>query len=193
MYKRQTKNRPTATAAPSPAAKTWDREPTTVFGVLLGGPIPRSSFPACVKPTRENDYARPSETCLQEPEYGYPIAYLKGLGISGVADEASLHLLDEKVVSVHVSFRQQTYGAMKSILIERYGPPSKIESMDVVTRGGANLTSEVASWEGVQNEITLVERVGKVDQSVAAFTNRQMQKLQQDRKNSATSENAKKF
>ena len=117
-----TKNRPTATAAPSPAAKTWDREPTTVFGVLLGGPIPRSSFPACVKPTRENDYARPSETCLQEPEYGYPIAYLKGLGISGVADEASLHLLDEKVVSVHVSFRQQTYGAMKSILIERYGP-----------------------------------------------------------------------
>jgi hypothetical protein len=57
------------------------------------------------------------------------------------------------------------YGALKALLIARYGPPSTTSTKAVQNLMGQTFRSERLSWLGQRVSIVLNERHGKIDQT----------------------------
>jgi hypothetical protein len=153
-------------AAQSKRASTgWAKEPATVFGLQfdekLGdgdledcGGVKASTSPPKLSFCRMSGYA---DHILIA---GFPIDEFEG---------GSLIRSDGVVEGLLIKAKQRNYPAIKRILIERYGPPTKQSVGRVQNLAGASFTAETAMWVGRRLTLTLEERAGNVDDTVVFF------------------------
>lgn len=168
------KNKTPPTTQQQPAQYLWDKEPSTVFGIKLGEKIPEGSIPTCNLPSSANDYKLPDALCLERSS---PLLDSKryqelwGVPLSPVASLATVVLQENMVESIIIEMRHEVFNQMHVILVERYGLPTKTDNETVTTKTGAKFSSKTLIWSGVANSVFLYERSGKIDKSLAIFSN----------------------
>jgi prepilin-type processing-associated H-X9-DG protein len=110
-----------------------------------------------------------------------------------IASSANVYFYDGSVESIGVDVKYDYYQTFKAMLLERYGPPTKIARSEVVTGTGAKIPIEILEWSGLQNELILIERSGRVDQTQMLFSNRAMRERKQGAAQNKVKEDASKF
>jgi len=168
----QTKLQPKAQPAPLQVPQKWDREPEAVFGIKLGGLVSELSLPLCPPKNRAGFYdTEPANLCI----FNSPYLPEKGADLYGTPEltvpyRASLGYYKGVVSAIYLRLHQSNFEKLKAILMERYGPPTKVEVLEVTSGAGAKLTSQQIEWKGVKTNIMAIERVDTITQSYVAFS-----------------------
>lgn len=159
------------TAAPM---AVWTKEPTSFLGFEFGQPLP-DTLPACPRDDRELAYTRTS--CLQGSSPVFRMWWAPDLGFSY---SNSIFLYAGKVASVTLKVHEDSYQALKSLLITRYGPPTSASVSTVKSLVGAEFRSEELAWIGTNVHISLYQRYDKVDESAVFVQNNALMKASMD-------------
>jgi hypothetical protein len=164
-----------------------------MFGIKLGATMQSSAVPQCAPTTRA--YEIPNGTCYESSgPYSDRIARLWGLAaLRQIASSAYVHLHEGSVESIHVEVNYDDYQTFKATLLERYGSPTKIDRGEVVTGAGAKIPIETLEWRGLQNNLILIERSGRVDRAQMLFSNNIMREKKQRASKDKIKEGASKF
>ncbi len=145
-----------------------------MMGIELGAPKERiERCPA------GNAALTSAVTCLEESSmtWGLPITF----HLAGWTS-----LVDGRVAAVYMTVRRDSdFQRLKSIMVERYGPPHRVSTEEVTTRSGAVVPSEESAWNGSKVNITLSERAGRVDQSRVSFSYKPLAQAAQERSRQA--------
>lgn len=154
------------------APKTWYLEPETVFGIKLGGLVTELALPTCPPVNRAGFHdIKQVDLCVLPSTYSPDKrADLFGTPELAIQYKASLSYYNGLISALSLDFAQPDFEKMKSILIERYGDPTKIDVVEVTTRAGAKLTSQQIQWTGKKTIIVAIERLGTIDQSCVSFS-----------------------
>lgn len=142
------------------ASAQWAKEPTTFFGLPLGQPIELKSIPVC-------DLTwNPAETSVKvcARTFADGLVVLSGFPLPQIT-KGYASLWDGKVSLMNVKMEQADYGALRDMLIERYGKPTKTEARTVQNRMGVKFSDERVTWEGQHVRLRLIERDDRVDTS----------------------------
>ncbi|MGS0625019.1 hypothetical protein ACU8YE_19065 [Ralstonia sp. VS2407] len=158
----------------TPPAAVWTKEPTSFLGFEFGQPLP-DTLPACPRGDRELAYTTTS--CLQGSD---PIFRMWRAPDLGFAYSNSIFLYSGKVASVTLKVNDDSYQALKSLLITRYGPPTNASISTVKSLVGAEFRSEELAWIGTNVDISLYQRYDKVDESAVFVQNKALMKASMD-------------
>jgi hypothetical protein len=153
------------TSATHSSERPWTKEPASVFGIRFGQPIENRDVADCDGPYRPDTESYPF--CRHG---AFRKATLLGKFTIPAIKEGMLTFEDELPASLMVSADHDDYADLRSILIERYGEPTKRVLEQVKTKAGAAFRSETLTWIGKNISITLKEYSGTINQSAAFFT-----------------------
>jgi hypothetical protein len=143
----------------------WAQEPEAVLGIKLGAP---QGAPNCV-----GDRFNSPVVCLERKSDGsahigaFPFRYATG----------TVYFHDNRVADIRFWMRQEAFGQMKGVLIERYGQPTAVSQGVVSNIAGASLSSETLTWAGRRMTITAIERFLRVDESMVIFSDNAISSL----------------
>jgi hypothetical protein len=154
----------------APVAEThWDKEPSSFLGFDLGQRLPATLSP-CPKNSLgydDSSQLHPDETCLMgkgrvfqlwwPPQLGFPYGN-------------NIFLWNGKIEEVRLTTKAEDYPNLKSLLITRYGPPTRSSFVSVKTVGGGDFTSEKCVWAGKDVVIRLSQSDDTIDQSSVTVT-----------------------
>lgn len=159
-------------ALSSGSSYAWDREPEAFWGLKLGAPL-AAQLPECSRDPRHTRlYSLQQERrCYKVPEYSkrfVELAVNPPLGI-GVAD-AQAWLLDGNIEGVRFKVAHYNWRKLESLLVERFGPPTKVETVQLTTRAGARLSGQDLVWAGANVFIELSEYADRITESVLWVT-----------------------
>ena len=147
---------------------TWPKEPTSVFGIPIGGEMKDEDLRDCGG--------------IQDPSKEYPVAVCalkKGMFGGDVLiahipvdslEDGFVERRDFQVKSVMVNAKHENYRDVKAVLIERYGKPASTSKEILQNSYGAKFSSEVLRWKGRRVSLTLLERAGQTDKSTLVFS-----------------------
>lgn len=156
----------TAAYAQQPA---WEKEPTTFRGITIGGPLP-STIPECplnsLPRSQFKSYvSNPTGVCFKELTGGARfnstlqgmlyVVELINMPDIGIRDRMYVSALDDKIERISLGFRPEAISSFKSVLIERYGPPTTTEKIRLQNRLGAEFIGEESVWRGRNFAMTL--------------------------------------
>jgi hypothetical protein len=177
------------------AAPVWDKEPETIFGLKLGEVLPTDVLPQCPVPNYANKYQQPKEFCIdpRTGPYADQTVMLRMLPLSEITTVAPIYFEDGRFYSLHLRAPHDYYQKLRTLLVERYGPPTYSETTMVKSRAGAEFTSETLTWRGKKNSILLIERQGSIDSSLAAISNNELTELAAKRIQDGLKANASKM
>lgn len=148
-------------------ATAWPKEPTSVFGIPLGGEMKDEDLRDCGG--------------IHDPSQEYPVAVCalkKGMFGGDVLiahipidsmDDGVVQRKDFVVKSVMVNAKHENYRAVKAVLIERYGRPTSTRKETLQNGYGAKFSSEVLHWQGKRVSLTLHERTSAADKTAFIF------------------------
>lgn len=154
-----------ASAQGKPAA--WPKEPTSVFGIPLGGEMKDEDLRDCGG--------------IHDPSQEYPVAVCalkKGMFGGDVLiahipidsmEDGVVQRKDFVVKSVMVNAKHENYRDVKAVLIERYGRPTSTKKETLQNGYGAKFSSEVLHWQGRRVSLTLHERTSAADKTAFIF------------------------
>jgi len=146
----------------------WAKEPTSVFGIPLGGEMKNEDLRDCGG--------------IHDPSQEYPVAVCalkKGMFGGDVLiahipidsmEDGVVQRKDFVVKSVMVNAMHENYRDVKAVLIERYGKPSSVSNEFLQNGYGAKFSSEVLRWRGRRLSLTMYERSTVPDKSTFIFT-----------------------
>lgn len=146
----------------------WPKEPTSVFGIPIGGEMKDEDLRDCGG--------------IQDPSKEYPVAVCalkKGMFGGDVLiahipvdsmEDGFVERRDFQVRSVTVNAKHENYRDVKAVLIERYGRPASTSKETLQNSYGAKFSSEVSRWKGRRISLTLFERAGQTDKSAFIFS-----------------------
>lgn len=147
---------------------TWPKEPTSVFGIPIGGEMKDEDLRDCGG--------------IQDPSKEYPVAVCalkKGMFGGDVLiahipvdslEDGFVERRDFQVKSVTVNAKHENYRDVKAVLIERYGKPASTSKETLQNSYGAKFSSEVLRWKGRRVSLTLLERASQADKSTFVFS-----------------------
>lgn len=148
-------------------ATAWPKEPTSVFGIPLGGEMKDEDLRDCGG--------------IHDPSQEYPVAVCalkKGMFGGDVLiahipidsmDDGVVQRKDFVVKSVMVNAKHENYRDVKAVLIERYGRPTSTKKETLQNGYGAKFSSEVLHWQGRRVSLTLHERTSAADKTAFIF------------------------
>lgn len=154
-------------AAAQGKAAAWPKEPTSVFGIPLGGEMKDEDLRDCGG--------------IHDPSQEYPVAVCalkKGMFGGDVLiahipidsmDDGVVQRKDFVVKSVMVNAKHENYRDVKAVLIERYGRPTSTKKETLQNGYGAKFSSEVLHWQGRRVSLTLHERTSAADKTAFIF------------------------
>ena len=145
----------------------WAKEPTAVFGVVLGQLVKEITVPSCPAPG-----APPRGMCVSSwgpatVDFRYAPELHPQTSYSVYAT-----ILEERVADVTLLFHHDSYERILEVIEYRFGPPTRRSSRALQTRGGATLTSEALNWDGENVDLTVIEHLSRIDESAAIFGHR---------------------
>ena len=149
-------------AAVATTPPSWTLEPASVFGIAPGRPFPSpreiADCPAFAPFRREPQDDGP---CV-DPRDGFSAESIvvKNMPLTHLQVEARVSLHDGIVRAITMQFEREHFAAVKSELIERYGPPQRHVS-------GAH---EHLTWIGSRISLQLRAGDGAADQAVLEFS-----------------------
>ncbi len=76
---------------------------------------------------------------------------------------------EKRLESVLLSFDSKDFDAMKTILIERYGPPTRRAVSEVKTRMNASYQNETLQWLGTKVDLTAMKYGSDITSGFAHF------------------------
>jgi hypothetical protein len=156
--------------AAGPQAKKWDKEPATVLGLTLGGPFNESTMELCPQGWA---FDMGDKMCLRKgymPEYG--VLEVDGRPNLGFGYRLYVTLKEALLTEISITGQYREWDAIKDVLIEKYGPPHKIENEKVTNLNGAVFMSERLSWDGKKVSIMASARTTDLNTvSVMFFDN----------------------
>jgi len=142
------------------ASAQWAKEPNTFFGVPLGQPIDVRSIPACDTGSTLAD----TQIAVCARRFTDGLVVLGGFPLPQIT-KGYASLWDGKVSLMNVKMEHADYGALRDMLIERYGKPTKTEARTVQNRMGVKFSNERVTWDGQHVRLRLIERDDRVDSS----------------------------
>ncbi|SAK93031.1 hypothetical protein AWB79_06898 [Caballeronia hypogeia] len=163
----------------------WD-EPASFLGVKLGEPL---SVPVCVPgPPQTNAMcwkivgtSKGMVVFEHAPDLGFKY-YLMGI------------TNDEQVpYSLSIQTKTDNFAALKTMLIERYGPASKSERQTVQNRAGASFANEVLTWEGPNLKMELRQLAGSISNCAVYVTDKSRQAAARAKTDAETRSKASAF
>jgi hypothetical protein len=170
------------------AAQKWEKEPSAVAGVPLGGEV------ASVATCPEGSYTS-RDLCLSAPLKLMPDLFrqIRGMPDLGFYYSATAAVLQGRIESIQFDLDQRDWPKLRAALIERYGAPTSSRMTRVQTIGGAQLTSEDLLWQGTSVTIRAFERTRRIDKAAAVFEDNLLADVKRQQLNQRTSEGAKKL
>jgi len=162
------------------SAKSRFQEADGFLGLKFGVPL-TSQLPACIRTVYGEQAPAPSfcYSDLSTGELGY--ARLEQPPELGMAYSAAVLLWNGNVEDVCVTFRNEDFEPMLSLLIRKYGRPTVVNA--AVSEGDAGqmlYEGKVYKWQGSHTTIELSEYADNGHESKAVFaTNRYLQQLRQ--------------
>jgi hypothetical protein len=136
----------TASSAPPPAPRpTLDlnRDPKTYRGIPWGA-------------TRKQAHAITplDEQCLKTRLYGVPeldrtrlCDPRTGVDLGDFKPNETLRFEDDRFVQATFIYQTSQYELMKAVLVEKYGSPPEITSVEMQAESGATYMNEIAAWD----------------------------------------------
>lgn len=149
-------------------SQAWSNEPAAIFGVRLGDDL--SSLRLC--PDRDWDNKEPP--CQAPSQYAPGLIHLYGLPKLGIPFTAEVQAHAGRIRAVTLHFKELDFGEMRTMLEDRYGPPTSVRDAPVTTIGGANLRSAMLEWKGRSVSIFAAQRVDTIDRSMARFSSNEL-------------------
>lgn len=154
-------------AAPGPI-QVWEQEPTSIFGIELGAFRPgEHRIPNC--PQRVAGDPLPRSMCIRDRRRDAETLSIEAVPLKEIAYSATMHLVDESVQLIDITFDARRYARMKAILSERYAPPHQCSISEARSMGGAVVPAEMCIWMGKKVLITLAQRRDQIDESNVTF------------------------
>lgn len=145
----------------------WPKEPTSVFGIPLGGEMKDEDLRDCGgihDPSQEN----PVAVCaLKKGMFGGDVL-IAHIPIDSM-DDGVVQRKDFVVKSVMVNAKHENYRDVKAVLIERYGRPTSTKKETLQNGYGAKFSSEVLHWQGKRVSLTLHERTSSAEKTAFIF------------------------
>lgn len=169
-------------------AQQWRGEPDAVMGIKLGAQLAASSMPRCASADAKAD-----EPCLDK-QGGIAEAPARFLILRQPFPYADFHVIVDGtgvVSQMLVILPQPKFDEFATVLVERYGSPSRSEVQQMQNRLGATFPSKKLEWIGRRVHIMAMERGNTLDRSVVsiqdiASVERDMQQERDKLKNSAS-------
>lgn len=159
----------TSFAANAQKPATWIKEPSAVFGIVLGEVLDNAAIGECggAKPILEGP-AGPLTVCsMARPSFG-------NLEIAGfpvpVFERGFVARDDGVVTSILLQGGHDDYPSIKALLQERYGRPSAVRVETLQNAMGAAFKSESSVWVGKNVTMVLNERSGSANKSAVRFS-----------------------
>lgn len=147
-----------STGAVAQQSSKWE-EPTSFLGVKLDEPV---SIPRC---------ARGSDELCQVPSLtgNKDLTIIRRTPDLGFSYSLYAFTNDGVTYDVSLDTKATNFLQLKTLLVERYGPPHKDEQQTVHNGFGTAFPDEVLTWEGPNMQITLEQRSGSIDKSSVDF------------------------
>jgi hypothetical protein len=145
------------------AQSHWAKEPERVFGLQLGSKLADSQIPNCRDaddPAREIKFCQWGGTGDATFVRGFPIPEF---------EDGIVMLVDDSAAGFVLSAKHADYLQVKSILLERYGPPTRRTIAKVRTKAGVPYDSETLNWTGKRVTLELEEYSRDINTSSATF------------------------
>jgi hypothetical protein len=143
----------------------WKKEPDTVLGATLGARLDYAQLTQCSQGKRDTRYVFCSLAVSgwgkTIPLGGFPLSEIKN-GLATLDD-------DENLVELSMWSSRSDFSALRSAMIERYGPPTGRELATWKNKLSAAFPSEELTWVGKKVIIILMERGASADESSLAF------------------------
>lgn len=174
-------------------AAGWTKEPATFLGIALDSQFPGhiskcptnrfGSLDTQAVATRVDDLCAASAYQNLVPVYGGPRL---GFGYS-----IDVFTYDDKAGAVWLNTDSGNYHQLKSLMVDRYGNPTKSSSIAVTTKAGGKFTSEHSVWTGKKVEIVLEQLSGDINTSrvmvsTTLYQAQRNEKSTSDRQNAAS-------
>lgn len=141
-----------AQAAKKEAEVRWPQEPSSFIGIKLDQNL-TYQLKQC-----PGDHSVPDEVCYKQPFQGYyPLFALPSLGLHGYTAGVMTH--ESKIREISLSTKEDDYGKVKSMFIQKYGKPKLQGTETVKTKAGAIFQNEKLFWEG-ERVVILLKRYG---------------------------------
>jgi hypothetical protein len=135
----------------STALADWPLEPKDFRGI----PFPGASTADVAKKLGRKPRSCTAASCV---DYGFKFDDVQVISLYGFKDD--------RLVTITLSFDSSSYDKVKGILIERYGPPTLVETIPIKTRMGVEYQNETILWAGEVIKVNLVQLAGSVDKSL---------------------------
>jgi hypothetical protein len=170
-------------------AHAWPSEPSAVAGLPIGADI------STVKQCPAGDYGR-GGLCigaLMVPGLPDRFRSVYGMPDLGFPYTSSVTLHNGRIASLTIKVKHMYWDQLKVALASRYGQPTAMAPSTVQTIGGAKLGSDTFRWNGKAVNLVAIERAGRIDESVAMFTDILLFEATQQEQANKVSDGAKKL
>lgn len=166
---------------PAAAEPVWQHEPSSVFGLPLGQPVPKSVPDCTTTKGHGQDHAGP--VCLFRSFHtAADLPYTMGnLPFDGFVVTGTLQPYEGKTLSIQLGTLHDNFESLKRILIAKYGNPSRNTSGTVQSISGAVLPTTSVFWLGHHVSIVLMERAAKVNESAVIIRSEDMEGRRADK------------
>lgn len=177
-----------AVLAVAPAfAQTWQAEPSTVFGIPLGGST------AQVRTCPDEDWKNVEPACQVTNKHLTSLIHLYGVPKLGLPYTAQLVPRDGRVMAIRLRHKQEHFAQMRALLEERYGAPTKVQTETAVTQQGGRFGNTTLEWTGKKVSIVAIERIGTINDSLVSFSDNELLRSQTEESESRTKGAASKL
>lgn len=144
----------------------WKQEPRSVFGVTLGASI-SPEIPTCSGDPLALNHRRSTSLCWRRDSAGWTV--LEGTPNIGFEHSTVLTMAGDQVLQIALNFQNYQFDDAIAVLKERYGPPTRAEVTDFITRGGGRFPSRTLTWSGPNTVLVAIERNSTLDVAQIAF------------------------
>lgn len=160
-------------------ANAYATKPWSFAGIQLGVPLAESNLPACPIPRNSaalQGWAPPTAICvtgISGTAEGGQLADLNGLSALHWKEIYGgwISIWNDRVSSIRVHFGHDAFDDVRQILTVRYGKPVSTAQQQVISNGGASVTSAKYTWSESGNTIVLTERCQRIEWSCVDVMN----------------------
>lgn len=146
----------------------WAAEPADVFGIPLGQRLANDDVRDCGGVQADASAQKVQACAIEKPRFSEGDIAISGLPIDAFRS-GTIGRDDGLVTGVALASDHARYSEVRTILMERYGKPTRASKSAVQSKAGANFNSETLVWSGSHVTLTLMERSGDVGRTSTVF------------------------
>lgn len=198
----------TPQGAQPPDPPIWDKEPEAFLGIRLGERFAVAECPTKNLGTLTRidtlDYEAirrlegvcfdPRDSATKYAGSSGPSAYrLANLPSLGIPYTVVVRVKASTVERITIDLKQSSFAVLLDAFIQRYGPPTSLDTSVVKNNAGAEFSARDVLWRGQKISIRMYERLNRIDESYVVVSDNALMEKELENIKAKRAAEAQKF